>query len=255
MKIGCQTITFGNEMHKTDWRGVIKAVAQAGYEGMEVGFFRLDINEAENYKAFQAENGIAQAAIHIGGDFNDAKSVQMQFENLPNLMKLAHILCCEHIFLSGSPANAQTDYKLVCENINKLGKTLSEDGLFLSYHNHDWEAKNNCFGLYSLCDNTDPEYLSFVVDVGWVTQGGADPAAVLARLGNRVSSLHFKEFTPEGKFTELGCGIVDFAGTLKAAKAINQRKNFWIIAEQDASEIGAAESVAQNYAYIKKILS
>ena len=250
MKIACQTITFGNERHKTDMPGIIKAVAAAGYGGMETGFFRLDINEAENYKKLLDEYNITQAAIHIGGDFGDAESVKRQLENIPGLIKTAHTLECVNIFFSGSPQNAATDYRTVCENINALGKKLKENGLVLSYHNHDWEIKNDYFGLHALCDNTDPEYLSFAPDVGWIAQGGGDPAAALVYLGGRVSNLHFKEFTSDGKFTELGRGVVDFGAAYECVKG----RDFWIVAEQDASEIGAELSIARNFEYIKNIL-
>ena len=250
MKIGCQTITFGNEKHKTDMEGIIKSVASAGYDGMETGFFRLDLDQAENHKKYQREYNIVQAAIHIGGDFNDEKSVKAQLDNMPNLIKLAHKLECKNIFLSGSPANVGTNYKTIAEGINALGKMLCENGLVLSYHNHDWEIKDDCCGLYAICDNTDPKYLSFVPDVGWITRGDGNPAEVLKRLGSRVSNLHFKEFTSEGQFTELGKGIVEF----EAVYEIVKDRDFWIIAEQDATSIGADESVAQNYEYINNLV-
>jgi len=250
MKIACQTITFGNERHKTDMAGIIKSVAAAGYGGMETGFFRLDVNEAGNYRKLQDEYNVKQAAIHIGGDFNDAESVKKQLENIPALIKTAQTLGCENIFLSGSPANAAAGYETICENINALGKRLKEDGLALSYHNHDWEIKNNYFGLYSLCGGTDPEYLSFVPDIGWIKRGGGEPVPVLEYLGGRVSNLHFKEFTADGKFTELGGGIVNFKEVYDFVKT----RDFWIVAEQDASYIGAEQSAAKNFGYIKSLM-
>ena len=252
MKIGCQTITFGNERHKTDWRGIIKSVASSGYDGMEVGFVRFDLDEIENFKKCQQEYNITQAAIHIGGDFSDVESVKRQLDNISVLIKLAHTLECPNVFFSGSPG--VKDYKTASENLNKLGKLINENGLVLSYHNHDWEIKSecceHCCGLYTLCDNTDPKYLSFVPDIGWVTRGGKKPVDVLKRLGDRVSNLHFKEFTDGGNFTELGKGSVDF----KDAYEFVKDRDFWIIAEQDASSIGADESVAQNFEYIKNLI-
>ena len=247
MKIGCQTITFGGERHKTDLKGIIKSVADAGYDGMENGFGRFSVAETENYKNWLIENNVKMAAIHIGGDFADLESVKRQHENIPALIKFAHALGCKNIFFSGSPSS---DYKFAAENFNKLGKVLSEEGLVLSYHNHDWEVKDNCAGLYALCDNTDPEYFSFVPDIGWVVRGGAEPVEVLRRLGARVSNLHFKEFTDDGNFTELGKGVVNFKEVYEYVK----ERDMWIIAEQDKSEIGADESVRRNYEYIKSLI-
>jgi sugar phosphate isomerase/epimerase len=240
-------------MHKSDMAGIIKAVAEAGYGGMVTGFFRLDVGEAENYKKCQREHNIAQAAIHIGGDFGDAESVKKQLENIPDLIRLAHKLECENIFLSGSPANAGADLISIAQRIGDLGKLLAENGLVLSYHNHNWEIKDDCRLLYALCDNTDPKHLSFVPDVGWVKMGGGDPAGVLKRLGRRVSNLHFKEFTSEGQFTELGKGIIDFRAVYEFAKG-QPLRDFWIIAEQDQSLIGAKASISQNFDYIENLI-
>ncbi|MCL2815870.1 MAG: sugar phosphate isomerase/epimerase [Oscillospiraceae bacterium] len=256
MKIGCQTITFGNERHQSDAEGIIKTVASAGYKGVETAFFRIIMNKTETYKQYLRENNIEQAAIHVGGNFNDHESVKSQLDNMPHIIKLAHELECKNIFLSGSPANFETGCDFAAENINKFGKMISENGLVLSYHNHDWEIKNNYSGLYFLCDNTDPKYLSFVPDVGWVTRGEGNPVEVLKRLGARVSNLHFKEFTNEGKITELGRGIVDFGEVyefIKTAKNVNDT-DMWIIAEQDETSIGAEASVEQNFEYIKNLV-
>ncbi|MCL1793364.1 MAG: sugar phosphate isomerase/epimerase [Oscillospiraceae bacterium] len=247
MKIGCQTITFGNERHRTDTEGIMKEVALSGYSGVETAFLRITMNKTETYKAYLRENGLEQAAIHVGGNFADAESVKAQLENMPNVIELAHELECKNIFLSGSPVS---DYMAAANGINKLGRLASENRLVLSYHNHDWEIKDDYRGLFALCDNTDPKYLSFVPDVGWVKRGGGDPIEVINRLGARVSNLHFKEFTAEGQITELGRGIVDFGAVWEAVKD----KDIWIIAEQDTTSIGAKESVAENFEYIRNLM-
>ena len=246
MRIACQTITFGNESHKTGLREIVKTVAEAGYDGIETGYFRVDASIIDDYKAWLGEYNIKQAGIHIGGNFNDEESVKKQLENTPALIKFAQTLDCRNIFFSGSPSS---DYKILAENLNKFGSELSKGGLVLSYHNHDWEIKSD--GLYAICDNTDPACLSFVPDIGWVVRGGGEPVKLLEKLGSRVSNLHFKEFTAEGKFTELGKGVVDFRAAYNFMKDKDYARDMWIIAEQDASEIGADQSVAQNYKYIK----
>ena len=251
MKIGCQTITFGGERHKTDLQGIIKSVAEAGFDGMENGFARFNTAEKENYKNWLLDCNIKMSAIHIGGDFNDEESVKRQHENVPALIDLAHALDCKNIFFSGSPKNHSVEaYKVVAENLNEIGKMLNAEGLVLSYHNHDWEIKDDCLGMYTLCDETDAANLSFVPDVGWVVRGGANPVDVIKRLGTRVSNLHFKEFTSDNKFTELGKGIVNFKEVYEFVKD----RDMWIIAEQDSSEIGADESIKQNCAYIKSLM-
>jgi len=244
MKIACQTITFGSEKVKMDMHDIVKAVADAGYDGIETGVHRLDMNALEDYKSWLGEYNLKQAGMHVGGNFSDTDAVKQQIENVPEIIKVAHKLDCANIFFSGGPV---PDYKIVAENLNKFGKALRYGGVTLSYHNHDWEFKDG--GFYILCEYTDPECVSFVPDIGWVTMGGANPVQVLKELGGRVSNLHFKDFTSEGGFTELGKGIVDFKPVYDFVKS----RDIWLVAEQDASEIGACESVRQNLKYIKSL--
>ena len=252
MKIGCQSITFGNAVHKDDIEFVFREVSNAGYEGVETGFFRLDPTGGQKYAELLEKYSLKLVAIHIGGDFNDEESVKKQLANIPQVIQLAKTLNCGYIFLSGQRPKEGESYDIMAKNINNLGKVLRDEGLKLNYHNHDWEIKDNINGLYTLCDCTDKENLSFVLDVGWVVRGGADPVEVIKRLDGRLENIHFKEFTADGQFTELGKGIVNFKAVYEVIK---DRGSMWIIAEQDQSSIGVVESVTQNYKYIKELIS
>ena len=99
--------------------------------------------------------------------------------------------------------------------------------------------------------NTDPEYFRLVPDVGWVTRGGSDPVKFLSEFKDRIEVLHFKEFTAENSFTELGQGVVKFEEVLKA---FGDLKNpLWLVAEQDKTTKGAEVSAQENYTYIAGI--
>lgn len=254
MKIACQTITFGDDMNINQMPIVLEKVGKAGFQGAEIGFRRLLKETPETYAQLLEKNNLELVAVHIGGDFLDAASVARQMNDIPTVIKLCKTMKAKYVFLSGSYGRGRgwEDYEKSAENYNRIGKMLKEEGLTLCYHNHDWEIEGDMVGLRCLVESTDPEYMSFVPDVGWITVGGADPVAVLNELSGRIKNIHFKEFTSEKGFAELGKGIVDFAGVAKVAKTLEQVE--WIVAEQDQSQIGAEESVSQNYQFIKGLI-
>ena len=249
IKFGCQTITFGVERHLNDFEGILKTLSEAGYDGMENGFARFDHEKKPKfYKKLLKKYNIKLLAIHVGGNFLEEDSVKQQMESFPAIIKLAKKLDCNNIFISGKREDGiNGDYSKAAGNMDKIGAAIKAAGLKLSYHNHDWEIENNCKGLYEIAENSKPENLSFVLDVGWVTKGGADPIDVINKLGDRVSNLHFKEFSKEGTFTEVGKGVVNFKGVADLVKD----RDMWVIAEQDQTTIGVEESVKYNAGALK----
>ncbi len=88
-------------------------------------------------------------------------------------------------------------------------------------------------------------------DVGWVTRGGANPVEFISEHLSRVKALHFKEFTAEWSFSEIGTGVVDFAGVYEFFS--KHADDFWIVAEQDRTTRTPQESASANFKAIKKI--
>ncbi|HML45297.1 MAG TPA: sugar phosphate isomerase/epimerase [Clostridia bacterium] len=253
-KIGCQSITFGTPLHQQDIAQVFGAVSEAGYDGIEIGFFRLDPARTQEYKAMLESYALKLAAVHVGGNIFDLESQKDQVRNIATVLDMAKTLGARDVFFSGSRTSdsmTKQDFAEQAVKIAELGKRAADAGLTLCYHNHDWEIRNDLLGLRTILEQTDPDQVKLVLDVGWVTKGGADPVEVIKTYGSRVKHLHFKEFTADGSFTELGQGIVNFPGVVDAAKGM---ENCWIIAEQDESRIGAAESVRLNCAYMRNLI-
>jgi len=245
--VGCQTITFGDQMHKKNIEAVLDAVAAAGFEGIEIGFFRLNPEKGLEYKDMLDARNLRLTAIHVGGNILDAASQHEQMDNLDLVIRLVQQMGGKHVFLSGG---RQADYKAQAVKYDGLGARVKAAGLTLGYHNHDWEIENNFEGLEILLNNT--KNMDLVLDVGWVTQGGGDPVKAIKDYESRLKNVHFKEFTAEGGFAELGTGIVDFKAVYDVLKS--RTGDMWIVAEQDASQKGAAASVKDNSAYIHGLL-
>lgn len=114
------------------------------------------------------------------------------------------------------------DVARLADALNAAAERLAPDGLVVGYHNHDWETARQLEGgpaLLALADRLDPRVV-LEVDVYWAAVGGADPVALLRRLGDRVAALHVKDGPLDGDTAAqvpAGDGALPLAEVLAAA--------------------------------------
>jgi sugar phosphate isomerase/epimerase len=151
--------------------------------------------------------------------------------------------------------------KKAVEDFNKAGKIFKENGLTFCYHNHGQEFVPYKDGtLYDyIVQNTNPEYVSFQLDLIWAVNGGADPVALLNKYGNRYKLLHMKDLKkgvePDGTGSypaevnvPLGQGQIDIEGVIRAAKKAGILHYFI----EDESK-NPTEQIPQSIAYLKSL--
>ena len=128
-------------------------------------------------------------------------------------------------------------------------------GLRLGYHNHDTEmhAVDGTPVIDRLAARLG-DAIDFQVDIFWVAVGGAQPAEVVARLGERVVSLHIKDGVdlpptaygaPPFVNVAAGDGVVDPAPAIAAAKALPSVE--WLIAEFDHVEGSPVDAARRSH--------
>jgi inosose dehydratase len=147
--------------------------------------------------------------------------------------------------------------------MNEMGRLAQQFGLTLGYHPHFGTIGETREGLGSVLDATDPQYVKLIADVGHLTLGGCDPVEVVRTYHSRLILSHFKDVRKEVAalarqnrnlarkeeypFCEIGEGIVNFSGVLKAFREINFKG--WIVVELDGNKPrsgGPAESARMN---------
>lgn len=132
------------------------------------------------------------------------------------------------------PATAPTyaDLLVTADLMDDLGVRSVAAGVGKFYaHNHFWEFDNEYpdpvtgemkTGWQVVVENTDPEYVTFEIDVFWATAAGVDVPGLLDRYGDRVSLLHMKDGVPGTDFPadwqDGGEGIIDWPAILEAAE-------------------------------------
>ncbi|MBD3629968.1 sugar phosphate isomerase/epimerase [Cyclobacterium sp.] len=124
------------------------------------------------------------------------------------------------------------DAKKAIADFNKAGKILKEEhNLTFCYHNHGYEFyphENGTLFDYMM-EETNPEYVSYEIDILWTFFPGEDPAALINKYPDRFRLMHLKDLkkgvegnmsggTPKENDVVLGTGQLDLPAILKAAK-------------------------------------
>ena len=151
--------------------------------------------------------------------------------------------------------------KKAVDDFNRVGKLLKEQGLIFCYHAHGYEFQpyGNGYLLDYIFENTNPEYVSFEMDVFWMQFGGGNPVTLLEKYGNRWKLVHLKDMrkgtkknltgltSPEND-VPLGTGEIDIPGILNEANKIGI-KHFFI--EDESNFVN--EQVPQSIIYLKNL--
>ncbi|MCH8524003.1 MAG: sugar phosphate isomerase/epimerase [Balneolales bacterium] len=120
------------------------------------------------------------------------------------------------------------------QHFNNAGRYLLNYDIRFAYHNHGFEFVPHGDGtLFDyMVQNTNPEYVSFEMDVMWVVHPGHDPVELLQRYPDRFRLMHLRDLkkgvvgdlsggTPIENDVILGTGQVDFPSVLRASMDTN----------------------------------
>lgn len=147
-------------------------------------------------------------------------------------------------------------------DFNQMGKKLKDEyGLTFCYHNHGYEFEKYESGtLFDyIVQHTDPQYVSFEMDILWTVFPGQDPAALLSKYAGRFKLMHLKDLrkgivgnlsggTPVENDVALGTGQIDLPAVLKAARRAGVQ-HYYI--EDESPSV--ATQVPQSIAYLKRL--
>ncbi len=229
--IGVQAYTYRDSWGK----GVVPVLDTLKALGItEIEGPNPKIVSAEEFKKLANERGITIPSI--GVDYGMLK------QNVYDVISLAKTFGATYVMVAWIPHGSTftiDDAKKAVDDFNRQGKILKENGITLCYHDHGYE-----FGAYGdgtlfdyIAQNTNPDYVSFEMDIMWTFHGGADPAKLLNKYPNRWKLVHLKDIkkgvtndltggTPTVNNVALGTGQINYAEVLKAAKAIGIQHYF-----------------------------
>ena len=207
MKKAVQQIMLGTVTgSESQARKTLQRIKAAGYDGLELNRFmihpsslmvRLMTRAAGmptgnggklDWHALLRESGLSVVSLHadLGSLEREADAVAEEAKSFGT----------DKIVITGMYRFDYSDETAVLElagRLNKAGEKLKTLGIDLLYHNHNVELLQLRPGLPAyalLLAEADERYVNFEFDSYWFTDGGADAAAWMRRLGGRMKLWH-----------------------------------------------------------------
>lgn len=261
-ELGVQAYTF-REQFKDTTRTLeqnLDLIAELGFTELEGGAPKGV--SPEDFKTMCADRGISIPAS--GGSFNELEEDPQAVADRAKALGADYVMCA-WIPHDGNEGFNFADAKKAVEVFNAAGKVLAENGLTFCYHDHGYEFKPSPEGKGTLMDyiiqNTNPDYVSFEMDVLWTIHGGGAnaPQELLEKYGSRWKLMHVKDLkkgvvgdgtggTPAENDVVLGTGQANWPEILKLANEVGIEHYF--IEDESEHEI---ENIPLSIAYLKSL--
>lgn len=157
------------------------------------------------------------------------------------------------------PDKTISDYKKMAEDFNKKGELCHKAGMKFAFHNHafTFQLLENQYAQDVLMENTNPDYVSFEMDMYWVVTAGQDPVAWLKKYNNRFKLCHVKDRSKTAAATDhdascnLGTGKIDFATLLPVARKCGM--DYFYVEQEKWDGSTPMLSAEADAAYMKKV--
>ena len=242
--LGLQLYTFREEFKK-DVPGTLDKIKALGFVEHEGGGdYGLGL---EKFQSLLKERGLKVVSAgfaykklqdDLAGSVQRARDLGVKFA------------MCAWIDHDAKAGFTEADVRRAAVDFNKWGEAFKKAGITFAYHPHGYEfqplkegSDKTHFDL--LAEETKPEFVSFEMDVFWVTHPGQDPSQLLGKYPNRWALMHLKDLrkgattgihtghAPQTDDVPVGTGQVNWPGVLKKAAAVGV-KHFFIEDESAA---------------------
>ena len=242
-----------------DWMKTPKEIAASLARVREIGYRSVQVSglgpiETAELKKILLNEGLICAATH-----EDAGKL---IEDPSEIAAKLHELDCTltaYPYPHGISFAGLTEVKEFASKLNRSGRLLQEQGISLSYHNHNIEFMR--IGgrpiLEIIYDETDPQFLQAELDTYWIQIGGGNPVDWCERMRGRMPMLHLKDLGVNDEhvavYREIGQGNLNWPAIIGAAEASGCR---WFIVEQDGNWIDddPFKSLKMSFEYISEHL-
>jgi len=247
-----QAYTYRNYFPK-DVVGTLDIIQSLGVTEIEGSGGRIS---ADDFRKLCDERGISIPST--GASFQELIDDPQAVADEAKILGSKYVMCA-WIPHDGDFSLADADKAI--EVFNKAGKVLKENGIDFCYHAHGFEFQPHGKGtlLDYIIKNTNPDHVSFQMDVFWVHFGGGDCVKLLKKYKDRWKLVHLKDMkhgikkdlsggTDDEYNVPLGTGQVDIEGVIRVGNKIGI-KHFFI--EDESTQI--MSQVPESIAYLKSL--
>jgi inosose dehydratase len=246
---------------------VLDAIAEAGYEGTELGPYGYLPTTPEALAEELRKRKLALGSSFVALPLEDASQRRRSVDHALAVARLLSSQGVTELILAddmdphrariagrvptdGSAGFSEKAWRDAVDTLHAVARALRDVlGMRVVFHHHAGTFIETPQEIARLLDQTEPELVGLLLDTGHAVYGGGDPVELLARHGDRVRYVHLKdarraelehvrasEITMDeawagGVFCPLGEGVVDFPRVIETLR----RRGYggWLIVEQD----------------------
>lgn len=207
MAFGIQMYSI-RDMAEKDLKTALRTVAEQGYKEIEfAGFFG---HCAEKVRAWLDEFGLRASGTHT--------AVPLLTEDIEGQISYHRTIGCNAIIIPWADLTSQEKIDEFITATSCLQRTLSDNGISLSYHNHSGEFIPNADGSVAYDQLLMRTCLSFELDTFWAFAAGRNPLDMMDSLRARLRFIHIKDGLPSGDGKVLGKGLAPVDAVFAKAK-------------------------------------
>lgn len=287
-KIGLQLFTMRDELAANAKQTLMK-IANIGYGHVETFYDYASEKGSGKYwglntddlKSVLEDNNLQTYSGHY--QLNDFLTMgKGQDDALKQQAEIAVKLGQKYLIVPVPPMHlidklSLPDFQFMADQLNRGGAYCKSLGLKIGYHNHFWEfrayGEDKKTGYDVLLSQTDPDLVTFELDMFWAVKSGAHPIELFEKYPKRFAMWHVKDIDKskpevivgEGKdsipsmdilqhikFAEVGTGTIDYKEIFKHADQ-SGLQHFFV--EQDGIYIdNHFESIRNSFQYVKQNL-
>lgn len=191
--VGLQMISV-KDLTPNDIIGVLKEVAEVGYEGVEFarGFFG---KTAEQIKAACDEYGLIPVSDHV--------FIELMREDIDAVIRNCNVLQLPYIAFPGPGMNThhapESEIRKLISDIRWMAQKFKDNGIQCILHSpmELYELDENGEVLFDRILREIPaDLLQAQIDTAWALVGGKDPADYIRKYAGRCDVVHIKDFQP-----------------------------------------------------------
>ncbi|HLH54193.1 MAG TPA: sugar phosphate isomerase/epimerase [Verrucomicrobiae bacterium] len=242
------------------------------FDGLKIGV------ASYTFRKFSLDQAI-QMSKQAGAGYISLKDVHLPYKSTPAERKEARekVEKAGLVLISGGVIYMKNDEQeirgffdyardagmptIVCspdvDALDTVEKMAREYRIRIAIHNHGPGDKKypSPLDVMKLVSNRD-ELMGLCMDVGHTVRLGEDPVQVIGECATRLYDFHIKDETeaaPKGKPVEVGLGVIDIVGVLKAL--VEHRYQYHVGLEYEAKENDPLPGVLESFSYMRGVLA
>lgn len=269
IRVGNAPVSFGifepgfGETRQLPWPRVLDAIAEAGYEGTELGPYGYLPTDPVVLAAELDRRGLALGSSFVPVALGDRDAREAAVAEVLKVGGLLAAMGVPEVILAdagdttrkaqaGRHPQGWTDaqWESAIGTIEAVEEALRQRwGMRVVVHHHVGTYLETPEEVEQLLDRTVPGRVDLLLDTGHYVFGGGDPVDLVRRRGDRVRYVHYKDLDAgrlaevhregldmqaawrRGVFVPIGQGCVDFPALTGLLR--DRGYEGWVIVEQD----------------------